>query len=421
MGDRSEAAPWVWVLAGIAAPGVIFLAWLLAQRSETMSWLIFLAGLAFGLGALIIIPTRSGAMRTVAHAVGTAVPLIPVNGEQLFDQMAAISAGMAGMGLSWLVASIRGKDQRRLVPMMFQSFSAYVVYVAVVGSLHDTAPFQADNGWGRTLLFVVAIAAAFLFEMVWAAAIGIGRDRGGVRFRGLTALKDLDSFLAITGAGALFALSVDLVGAWAFVVSLLPYSFTHTALSRFGGTQTTYEQTLRALAQIPEAAGHAVQGHALEAAALGRQVALDLGLTPGWVDRAEHACLMHEVGLVALNESGIVEMGYSNYDIARWGAEILAETSYLGGVAADVRRQYDPLRIPGGTADPSLTISARIVLVVGTYLRMTEAGSSPLEALAHLQAGTAETFDSNVVAALRERVERTRGLRHPVGVVSGDA
>lgn len=416
MRERSEAAPWVWVLAGITAPGFMVGAWFLAQSSATEITMILLAAGAFGLGALITIPSRSGALRTVAHAVGTAVPLIHVAGLPVFDVVASVSAALAGMGVSWLVASVRGLDQRRILPIMLQSFAAYLVYVGAVNFFGDIEVFAGEHSWGRTLLYVAAIGLTFLFEVLWVSAAGLGRDSGGVRFRALRAVTDIDSFLAITGAGALFALSVDLVGGWAFVISLLPYSFTHTALARFRNTKTTYEQTLRALAQIPEAAGHANSGHALEAASLGRQIALDLNLTPRWVDRTEHACLMHDVGLVALNEAGIVEMGYTDFDVARWGAEILAEASHLSAVSSDVLRQYDPLRIPGGTADPSLPVSARIVRVVGTYVRMIEGGTSPLEVLSYLQRGTAESFDSDVVAALRTRIERSRGLRHPVGV-----
>jgi hypothetical protein len=382
--------------------------------SDTGWGATLIAVAAVAIGAAITIPTRSGTSRTVAHGVGAAIPLLLVDGKTwLFDRPATFAVGLGGLGVVWLVSAIRGRDQRTLIPVMVQALLTYTVYVELVAGLRLT--FQsATVGWPRTFLFVVAALGVFMFELAWASVAVLGRDRGGFRYRVLRVLGDTDSFLAITGAGALFGLSFGYVGWWALVVSILPYSFTHTALARFRNTKSTYEQTLRALAQIPEVAGHAAPGHALAAGRLGRQLALDLGLDPRRVDRAEHASLMHEVGLVALNEPGIAHGGYTDFDIARWGAEVLGESSYLGEVADAVRRQYDAYRTPGGAVDPTLGPLPRIVRVVGAFIRGTERGRSVPEVLDDLQRGTSDDFDPAVVAALRSRLERVGGVRHPV-------
>ncbi len=415
MADRSQTAPWVWVLSGVAAPATLVGAWFLMGRSDTGWDAALIAIAAVAIGSAITIPTRSGASRTVAHGVGAAIPLLLVDGDWLFDRAATIAVGLGGLGVVWLVSAIRGRDQRTLIPVMVQALLTYTVYVELVAGLRSTPIFgSATVGWPRTLLFVVAAIGVFLFELVWASVAVAGRDRGGIRYRVLRVLGDADSFLAITGAGALFGLSFGYVGWWALVVSILPYSFTHTALARFRNTKSTYEQTLRALAQIPEVAGHAAPGHALAAGRLGRQLALDLGLDPRRVDGAEHASLMHEVGLVALNEPGIAHGGYTDFDIARWGAEVLGQSSYLGEVRDAVRRQYDAYRSPGGSVDPTLGSLPRIVRVVGAFIRGTERGRSVPEVLDDLQRGTSDDFDPAVVAALRSRLERVGGVHHPV-------
>jgi hypothetical protein len=414
MVERSQVAPWVWVLSGVAAPATLVGAWFLMGISQTDLFVVSIAVVVVAAGAGIAIPTRTGTTRTVAHGVGAAVPLILVDDMPLFDRAAAIAVGLGGLGVVWLVSAIRGKEQRLLIPVMLQSLSAYAVYAMLIVSLGSVAPFDQTVGWPRTFLFLTAALGAFIFELAWASLVVAGRDRGGIRYRTLRGLGDADSYLAITGAGALFGLSFNDVGWWALVISALPYSFTHTALARFRNTKTTYEQTLRALAQIPEVAGHAAPGHALAAARLGRQLALDLRLDPRRVDRAEHASLMHEVGLVALNEPGIAHGGYTDFDIARWGSEVLGESRHLSEVADAVRRQYDAYRSPGGAADPTLGPLPRIVRVVGAFIRGTERGRSVPEVLDDLQRGTSDDFDPEVVAALRVRLERTGGLRHPV-------
>lgn len=415
MADRSQTAPWVWVLSGVAAPATLVGAWFLMGRSDTVMGAVLFAIAAVAIGSAITIPTRSGASRTVAHGVGAAIPLVLVDGFPLFDRAATIAVGLGGLGIVWLISAIRGRDQRTLIPVMVQALLAYTVYVELVAGLGTTEVFaSATEGWQRTFLFLTSALGVFLFELVWASVAVAGRDRGGVRYRILRVLGDADSFLAITGAGALFGLSYGDVGWWALVVSILPYSFTHTALTRFRSTKSTYEQTLRALAQIPEVAGHAAPGHALAAGRLGRQLALDLRLDPERVDRAEHASLMHEVGLVALNEPGIAHGGYTEFDIARWGAEVLGESSHLSQVAEAVRRQYDAYRSPGGAVDPTLGPLPRIVRVVGAFIRGTERGRSVPEVLDDLQRGTSDDFDPEVVAALRNRLERVGGIRHPV-------
>ncbi len=415
MVDRRDAAPWVWVLAGISAPATLVAAWLVAGESQTDIRLVALAAGVLALAASITIPTRWGSSRTVAHGVGAAIPLILIDRVPMFDARGAIAAGLAGMGLAWFVASVRGKDQRQLIPVMMQSLGSYLVYVILVSVVGMIPPFDDLIGWWRTVLFLVSAGGAFVFELLWASVVAVGRDRGGVRYRLVRGLGDADSYFAITGAGALFGLTVDYVGWWALVVSVLPYSFTHTALARFRSTKTTYEQTLRALAQIPEVAGHALPGHALSAARLGRQLALDLRLLPREVDSVEHSALMHEVGLVALNEAGIIQSGYTDSDIARWGSEVLGESIHLASVAENIRRQYDPHRLPGGPEDDTLGKGARIVRVVGAFVRSTEGGRSAAETLDDLQRGTSDDYDPAVVSALRDRLERVGGLRHPAG------
>lgn len=415
MSDHAETAPWVWVLTGVTAPAVLVAAWWLASTSGTRGIDVAVATIGLALGSAIVIPTRTGAIRTAAHGVGAVLPLVAIEGVRIFDWRGSLAASVGGIGLVWLTTSVRGKNQRKLVPVLLRALVTFCAYLAVSTLAGGYPPFDSIEGWGRTLLFLAAAAVAFLVETLATSLIVWGRERGTLRYRLALAWLDFDSFVAITGTGALFGLSYGYVEWWAaLVMSILPYSFTHTSLVRYRGTKRTYEQTLRALAQIPEVAGHSRPGHALMAAKLGRQLGLDLGLLPGRLQTVEHAALMHDVGRIALNEPGIVQKGYTESDIARWSYEVLSESRHLGAVAADVRRQYDPYRVPGGAPDSQLSIGSRIVKVVAAYLSLTEGGQTPVDALDQIQRGTSDDFDPAIVAALRKRLDRTGALRHPI-------
>ncbi len=80
-------------------------------------------------------------------------------------------------------------------------------------------------------------------------------------------------------------------------------------------------------------------------------MAKDLGLSPEDVEDVEFVGLMHDIGRITLNEPSVVEQGWSDDDLARWGAEIIAGAPSLDRVAGYVRRQYEPCRNPGEESD----------------------------------------------------------------------
>ena len=120
---------------------------------------------------------------------------------------------------------------------------------------------------------------------------------------------------------------------------------------------------------------------------------------------------MHDIGRVSLNEPQVLRMGYTDDDIARWSAEIIAESPYLEKVADHVRHQYEPFRQPGQQDDPDISIVSRIIKVAAAYdWKVNEARSTPLAALETLHAGAAYDYDPGVVASLRRVLQNRRML-----------
>ena len=187
-----------------------------------------------------------------------------------------------------------------------------------------------------------------------------------------------------------------------FKVLLFPASavcvFNHTPLQ----STVTYGQTIRALAQIPEVAGLAPLGHSTRTADLAVAVAQELGLSPGDVVELEYAALMHDVGRITLNEPAILKAGYTEEDIARWGAQIIAEAPYLENVSAMVEQQHRPYRSPGIEFDPDVPVPSKIIKVASAYDQgQVELDLSPVESLERIHQGSAYEFDPTVAASLR--------------------
>jgi HD-GYP domain-containing protein (c-di-GMP phosphodiesterase class II) len=238
-----------------------------------------------------------------------------------------------------------------------------------------------------------------------------GRDRLSRRYLWLLAVKDWPVVLSLLTTGALFGFAWSELGFWAIVIAGIPYGFAHLAFYRSQESRRTYGQTIRALSRIPEVAGLSPKGHSDRTSGMAVEVGQDLGMTPDEVTDLQYTALMHDIGRITLNEPSILKMGFTDEDIARWGAEIVAEAPYLSHVAALVRQQHQPYRRPGEERDLELPMASKIIKATSAYDHATmELGFSPLEALEVLHRGAAYDFDPDVVQAVRRVLERRKAV-----------
>jgi hypothetical protein len=229
-------------------------------------------------------------------------------------------------------------------------------------------------------------------------------------------VDDVNVFVSLVGTGALLALTYRRLGPWAIGVAGLPFLFAQSAFGRFLRIKRTYRQTIRALARIPEVAGLGVDGHADRTARLASEVGYDLGLGRQELEDLEYAALMHDIGRITLTEPAILRVGYTDDDIARWGAEIISEAPSLSGVAELVRKLHEPYRKPGEQSDPGIPVISKVVRAASSYDHLiVERKLSPLQAVEVLHQGAAYDFDPAVIAALRRVLERRLAF-HPAGV-----
>ncbi len=398
-------AAWIGILVGAGG----FIVFGVADAGpENISWLLDVAlwSIAITAVSLITVPAPSGSRLSLGIGAAVAASVL------LEDPVALGASISIALVASWLI-------QRRLgigSPRTDGDYLADALSMALYGVVYAysleliTESFDFQPTWS-------ALAAVSLGGLVWfgvravvAAFVGLERRDLAGRYLWLLALEDWAVVLSMFAGGALFGLAWSVMGLWAVAVAILPYAFAHTAFERYSSTRVTYGQTIKALAQIPEVAGLAPLGHSTRTSDIAVAIAQEMGLKPSAVIELEYAALMHDVGRITLNEPAILRAGFTDEDIARWGAQIIAEAPYLLHVSELVRLQHRPYRSPGVEFDPDIPMMSKIIKVSSAYDQaQNEQGLSSVESLERIHQGSAYEFDPRVAASLR-RVLVFRGV-----------
>ncbi|HUG31720.1 MAG TPA: HD domain-containing phosphohydrolase [Acidimicrobiia bacterium] len=373
---------------------------------------VLVAATALVIGSMLNVATsNSGNHFTMGLAVAAAIPFV-FSSLEMVEPSGSIAAFGLGLAVVWAFRHSRGERHHDLLPVMVRRFGGYVVYAIVYSEMRVGLFADLDGGWEDLFPFAAAVAAWLGVEVVIRAMFVLGPRELSRSYLARSFLHDLNVFMGLALTGALFGELFPPIAWWALPIALLPYSFAHSAFKRFQETKTTYRQTIRALARIPEVSGLGIDGHADRTTEIATSIAKELGLGPSQVDEVEYAALMHDIGRVSLSEPQILKMGYTEDDLARWSAEIIAESPYLERVAEQVRHQYDAYRKPGEQHDPEISVVSRIIKVAAAYdWKVHKTGMSPLAALEELHAGAAYDFDPEVVASLRRLLEARGVLR----------
>ncbi len=373
------------------------LAWLL----DVAFWSIVITGVS-----LIAVPAPSGSRLSLGIGAAVAASV-------LLDDPTALGASISiALVASWLLQSRFDLGTRRMDGDYLADAVAMVIYGLVYSYAYSgvTSALTLQPTWSVLAAVAVAGFAWFGLRAMVEAFVGLERSDLAGRYLWLLALQDWAVVLSMFAAGALFGLAWEVMGLWTFAVAILPYAFAHTAFERYSSTRVTYGQTIKALAQIPEVAGLAPRGHSTRTSDISVAIAQEMGLSPSNVTELEYAALMHDVGRITLNEPAILRAGFTDEDIARWGAQIIAEAPYLQNVSELVRLQHRPYRSPGIEFDPEIPMTSKIIKVASAYDQaQIEHGLSPVESLERIHQGSAYEFDPRVAASLR-RVLVFRGV-----------
>ena len=380
----------VWLLMGAAGTTLLILA-------DIDVAVVVIGAVAITAGQLVSIPAPSGERLYLGIAVASAMPLLVTD--------SASVAGIYAFGMvgSWMVFALRRTES----VVLSSHFVSEALSLAAFGFTFYLARGSIDSltvseDWPTLFAFLGAGSVWYATRAFLRSLVGFEREALSVRYLWFLALEDWSAIVTMLTAGGLFGLAWPVMRWWALPVTILPYAFSHTAFVRYDNTRVTYGQTIRALAQIPEVAGLAPRGHSNRTADLAVSVARELGMHPDEVTELEYAALVHDIGRITLNEPAILRAGYTDEDVARWGAQIVGEAPHLARVAELVHEQYRPYRQAGQERDPNVPLASKVIKVVSAYDKARfELGLAPVDALEQVHRGSTYDYDPDVTASLR--------------------
>jgi HD domain len=159
------------------------------------------------------------------------------------------------------------------------------------------------------------------------------------------------------------------------------------------------------------------EGHSVRVAAYSEAMGAQLGLPPETLDVIHRACLVHDLGKIAVDENILAKRDpLSRLEREKMdmhpliGESILRPIAMLGPLLPGVRshhEHYDGTGYPDGLAGEAIPIEARIMAVADAFDAMTS--NRPYrealpeeEALAELRRNAGTHFDPRVVAAFEQ-------------------
>jgi hypothetical protein len=361
-------------------------------------------GGAMVLAHAILLPTPRGRPQPLSPAVAAAFVLTG------WHSIPVLVCGAAmGFPIGWLLVRFRGGSglDALLLPAEVAGLAAFAASYAVADAF---IPHSLEDIWVHLLVLAGA-------GLTWHLAASAVRMRGtGTRGHRsawsafVVAFAGWPAPLVLVVVGALFGVAWDALGVWAAALAGPPYGFAHLAFVRLEATRTTYDQTIRALGQMPEAGGFTSRGHAERTADTAVAIGSELGFSSAETSRVEQAALLLDIGRVVLSDPAIAGGGgYTTRNLAQWSAAIIGEAPTLQPVAAIVGESHRAYRRPGEERDPGLPVAAQVLKVASAYHFAVDGGMEPVDALEVLHRGAAYEYDPDVIGALR-RVLQRRGL-----------
>ncbi len=195
---------------------------------------------------------------------------------------------------------------------------------------------------------------------------------------------------AMVSTACLIVLVYLLAGWLAFVFVFPPFLLTQVEFAKYAEARRTYEETVRALAELTERAGYVPRGRHEQVANLAVSVGRRLDLRGERLRLLRLTCYLYDVGLVAMADPDAASYHPSD-SLLETSARVLEETGYLASQANLVRA----LAHPENEATP---LEALILGASDRYLRdLAPSGVLP-------QGWAPDGYPEEVLVAIRAEV-----------------
>lgn len=362
--------------------------------------------LTVGLERRVIAPV------TTAAALGLVLSPIAVDGTGL---AASTVVGLiwVSMLLGGLVAKLRGRAVAE------GSVATRFLGLAATAALVHATPFG-----GRSLLELAFAPgrAPLVTALLLLALAGVGTLVERL-LETLVAWRDQDVSwrVALAGewgtvaglnaatvsSGPLIALAYRVLDWVALPLFLLPIGVVLFAVRRVAQTRVAQREAVEAMSRLGEVAGVSGTGHTRRVADLSTRVAREMLLDEATVRRVERTALLHDIGLLGLDEpvvggAGVLLAPDDRARVAAAEQRVLDDRDVFEDVTPLVEQVRTPFRHYRELGE-AIPVESRVVRVTSALDTITEGATSrPAAAVAleRLHLGLGYEYDPEVVGAL---------------------
>lgn len=265
-------------------------------------------------------------------------------------------------------------------------------------ALDPIDPLAMGSVDGDARVGMLSLAAAMACALAAETLMRSLRDRQGPRARTIV-LQLVPMYLSLASAAALFLLSEPVIGWAAYPLLLAPLLATHHGFRQLGSVRKTFDQTINALARIPEIGGYSHEGHAQRVSELSRAIGRGMRLSDRELDEIAVAARLHDLGRLQASRPEEVK-DLDPAELSAGGASVVRTTGVLPGVAKIIDRQHLPYRREDGEVDETVPLGARIIAAASTYDDLTATGMgshSPSDAVSVMRRNRGLRFDPQVI------------------------
>lgn len=390
----------VFIAAVTAA--AIYLVWLLAPEVEWAAWPeLVLFFMLIALAPIFPIPDARGGYITAAGI--------------LLYVLVALHGPGAALLVAWPAFAVGSVLSRGWIPWKTISNGARQgISVALAGIVFQQAGGSSDLPTLRTLLFPLLLAV-LTHEVVNNLLVSFyfSRLRGTpVLSTWLQDMRDttFSNLLSVPTAALLILLYISLspLILGVYLVSLpLQRRVQHLLIKR----RQVFDQAIDSLVLAIDANFPQGRGHSRRVADIAVAIARNLRLPDQAVEAIELGALVHDVGLIGLDEVSTVSPGVEEMARLRdhtWiGADMVKELPHrdVAAIVLGHHERFDGTGYPQGRKGEDIPVGARVVAVAEVFDSLVSGGlqdSAPVipdEAVKRISSEAGRAFDPRVVEA----------------------
>jgi HD domain len=237
--------------------------------------------------------------------IGLEGPLIAA-GLLVVSPVPVMAIGLVARAVAWLATSRRAGLEESLVDLS----TAGVGIAAASATTHLVLVWGGQSGGAEYIAVGFACAALLIAQLLYSQALSAlrlhrpfrGLLLGNMRFQGPLLLAEMST-------SVLLVMTYERMGVWAFVLAVVLLLLLRHSYALLIDVRQAYMSTVEVLVETAESADPRREGHSERTAELARQIAEELGLGSGQVERLSYAALVHDLDMVRIDPDGASDVG----------------------------------------------------------------------------------------------------------------